>query len=170
MRSEYINYSDAGAYFVTICTKDKEPMFWDMEKFNPEALADDFNESVGAIINRPHALCPMSSCGALVETYINDISNHYNNLVVDKYVIMPDHIHMILIILPDENGRLLIAPTISRVIKQLKSVVTKQIGSPVWQKSYYDHVIRDRKDYDEICKYIHNNPLKLAYETIKKGD
>ncbi len=163
MRSEYIDYSASGAYFITICTNEKKKIFWDMEKFNPEAVAQGFSEAVGAISNRPHALCPLSRCGELVEMYINEIPNHYDNVLVDKYVVMPDHIHMILIILPDENGRLLIAPTISRVIKQLKAAITKHVGFSPWQRSYYDHVIRNRDDYDEVCKYIYENPMKWAY-------
>ena len=53
MRSEYIDYSASGAYFITICTNEKKKIFWDMEKFNPEAVAQGFSEAVGAISNRP---------------------------------------------------------------------------------------------------------------------
>ena len=51
-------------------------------------------------------------------------------------------------------------PTISRVIKQFKASITKKIGRPIWQKSFYEHCIRNRQDYDEIWRYIENNPLK----------
>ena len=52
------------------------------------------------------------------------------------------------------------APTISIVVQQLKGIITKQIGQSVWQKLFYDHVIRDQRDYDEIWKYIDGNPSK----------
>ncbi len=162
-RSEYIDYSAAGAYFVTICAKDKKKLFWNMEKLQPQKIAENFHNAVGAIINRPHAECPISRYGAIVEACINNISDHYNNVVVDKYVIMPDHIHMILIILPDQSGRLIIAPTISQVVKQMKTAATKAAGIPLWQRSFFDHVIRNREDYEEVCKYIYNNPLKWLY-------
>ena len=54
------------------------------------------------------------------------------------------------------------APTISRVMKQFKGSITKQVGRPIWQKSFYDHGIRNQQDYDEIWEYIENNPLKYA--------
>ncbi len=54
MRSEYIDYSSAGAYFVTVCTKDKQNIFWDMERINPLSIAEGFRQSVGAIANRPY--------------------------------------------------------------------------------------------------------------------
>lgn len=168
LRSVYIDYSAAGAYFVTICTKDKKKLFWDMSKFNPQFVAESFSKSVGAISNRPHALCPLSNCGEIVEAYILDIPNHYNNVIVDRYVIMADHLHMILIILPDDNGRLIIAPTISRVVKQMKAAITKNVGFSLWQRSFFDHVIRNRDDYKETCKYIYENPLKWAYEMMFK--
>jgi len=79
---------------------------------------------------------------------------------------MPDHIHFIISIHTDENGRTQFAPTISRVMKQFKRSITKQIGRSIWQKSFHDHGIRNQQDYDEIWEYIENNPLKY---TLKKA-
>ena len=73
---------------------------------------------------------------------------------------------MILVIDTDENGRTQFAPTVSRIIKQFKGSITKQVGKPIWQKSFYDHRIRNQQDYDEIWQYIENNPLKY---TLKKA-
>ena len=86
----------------------------------------------------------------------------YDSVRVDKYCIMPDHIHFILYIDTDETGRTQFAPTISRVTKQFKGSITKQVGRPIWQKSFYDHGIRNQQDYKEIGEYIENNPLKYA--------
>jgi len=91
---------------------------------------------------------------------------------------MPNHIHMIIKINNDEqaadsgqiaddsgrtlndSGRTEFAPTVSRIIKQFKGSITKQIGFSLWQKSFHDHIIRDESDYMEIWNYIDKNPEK----------
>lgn len=92
---------------------------------------------------------------------IQKLNTVYASVRVDKYCIMPDHIHMILSIEADTDGRPQVAPTISWVIQQFKGSITKQIGRPIWQKSFYEHGIRNQQDYDEIWEYIENNPLKF---------
>ena len=71
---------------------------------------------------------------------------------------------MILTIDTAADGRTQFAPTVSRVMKQFKGSITKQIGRSVWQKSFYEHGIRNQQDYDEIWEYIHNNPRKYAMQ------
>ena len=144
IRIENYNYSTPGAYFITICTANRERIFW---------------SPVGADIIRPENV-PLSTAGKLAEQGILQMTDHYENVSVDKYCIMPDHIHLILRIEPDIGGRMISAPTVSRVVGSMKRWVSKQIGRPIWQKSFYEHVIRNRQDYDEIWKYIENNPLK----------
>ena len=90
----------------------------------------------------------------------------YSTLIVDCYVIMPDHIHLILIICADEYGRPMVAPTMSRVIQQLKGYITKRIGRFVWQKLFYDHIIRNHEDYEEHVKYIYENPMYWQYDEL----
>ena len=85
------------------------------------------------------------------------ISEKYEKVSVDKYVIMPNHIHLIIVM---QNGRTQFSPTVSRIIKQFKGKVTKQVGFCIWQKSFYDHIIRDENDYLRIWEYIENNPYK----------
>ncbi|MGN0572506.1 MAG: transposase [Acutalibacteraceae bacterium] len=138
------DYSSCGAYFVTLCTKDKKKLFWN---------------SVGANCVRPNEP-PLSEIGKIVDYEINKISTIYNAVVIDKYVVMPNHIHMIIMILADEYGRPQVAPTVSRLVKQFKGSISKQVGFPVWQRSYHDHIIRNQSDYDEIWQYIDENPLK----------
>lgn len=104
----------------------------------------------------------LSDIGIIVENEIRKLTSVYDAVNVDKYCIMPDHIHFIISINTYENGRTQFAPTISRLIKQFKGSITKQIGRPIWQKSYYDHGIRNQQDYDEIWEYIENNPLKYV--------
>lgn len=73
---------------------------------------------------------------------------------------MPNHIHLLLRIESDEDGRPMAAPTVSTVIQQMKGYVTKQIGRPIWQKLFHDHVIRNEKGYQMIWNYIEENPMR----------
>ncbi len=91
----------------------------------------------------------------------------YESVRVDKYIVMPDHIHMLVSIVPDEFGRPQVAPTISRVVQQFKGAITKKVGFSLWQKGYYDHIIRGQQDYDEIWQYIDENPLRWV---LKKDE
>lgn len=118
-----------------------------------------FWNSVGANCVRPNEP-PLSEIGKSVDYEINKISTIYNAVIIDKYVVMPNHIHMIIMILSDEYGRPQVAPTVSRLVKQFKGSISKQVGFPVWQRSYHDHIIRNQSDYDEIWQYIDENPLK----------
>jgi len=146
-RLKNYNYSQNGAYFITICTKDRKEILSAIE--NPMA-------TVGASIARPSL--KLTGVGEIVDKRINEIQNHYENVFVDNYVIMPNHIHLIIRI--DNNGRAMLAPTISRIIQQFKGVITKEIGNSIWQKLYYDHIIRDEYDYKNIWQYIDENPAK----------
>lgn len=139
------NYSSNGAYFITICTKNKENLLW---------------KNVGANCVRPLEQLPLSKMGIVVENEIHKLNTVYKNIKVDKYQIMPNHIHFIIFIYEDSNGRTQFAPTISRIVKQFKGSITKQIGFSIWQKSFYDRIIRNEKEYQEVWNYIHNNPLK----------
>lgn len=146
------DYSQNGYYFVTVCTHNRQNLFW---------------ESVGADIIRPN----LSKYGKIVDAAINATPLHYPNIKIDEYVIMPDHIHLILKISSDDkNGRMISAPTktIMTVVGQMKRWVSKEIGFSVWQKSYFEHVIRDENDYIEKAQYILNNPLKWELEELEK--
>ena len=139
------NYSSNGAYFITICTKNKENLLW---------------KNVGENCVRPLDQLPLSKIGIVIENEIYKLNTVYENIKVDKYQIMPNHIHLIIFIYEDSNGRTQFAPTISRIIKQFKGSITKQIEFSIWQKSFYDRIIRNEKEYQEVWNYIHNNPLK----------
>ena len=143
-RLKNYDYNTPAAYFITVCTRDRKNLFRD---------------NVGATIGRPFEL---SEYGKIVDTAIKNIPIKYSSISVDKYIIMPNHIHLLLQIHSDKNGRAMPAPTVSTVIQQMKGYVTKQIGFPVWQKLFYDHIVRNESDYREIWEYIENNPLKWA--------
>jgi len=110
----------------------------------------------------------LSQYGKIVDEGISNISTVYSSVSVDHYVIMPDHIHMLLFVRADEYGRPMAAPTVSRVVQQLKGYVTKRIGFSVWQKLFFDHVIRDRRDYEKHIKYIYENPIRRYYNELHR--
>ncbi len=150
-RLEHYDYSSCGAYFLTICTSERRNYFWD---------------NVGATIGRPQDV-ELSAYGRIVDEAINNITVIYQSISVDQYVIMPDHIHLLLLIRADEYGRPVVAPTMSRLVQQLKGYVTKRIGISIWQKLFFDHVIRNKQDYEEHAKYIYENPMRWYYKHLK---
>lgn len=130
------DYTLGGYYFITICTAGKKHYF-------------------GKIVEDKIQL---SEIGKLAYNNIENLEKIYNVIKIDKFVVMPNHIHMILII--DKETDL----TLSRIIKQYKEWITKTIMKPIWQKSYYDHIIRNEKDYYRIWKYIDENELKWSLD------
>ena len=83
----------------------------------------------------------------------------YPSVSVDYYVIMPNHVHLILNLNDPKGGRQVASPTVSTIVGNMKRAVSKTIGHGIWQRSFHDHVIRDAKDYNEIATYIEANPL-----------
>ena len=130
------DYSQNGAYFITICTQNRE-------KILSQIVGDDAH-----IVPKPY--------GHIAEKYIRNVPE------IEKYVIMPDHIHMIIRL--DKGSMWASTPTsakgnrISSIVRSIKTLTTKEIGRAIFQRSYYDHVIRNQADYDEIWTYIENNP------------
>ena len=124
------DYSSCNYYFVTICTGNRRCIFG-----SPN------------ILNR---------YGKIAEEEILKIPSHYEGVIIDKYVVMPNHVHMIVIL---ENGNY----NLSQIIAQYKSGVTRWIRKcmpdvAVWQRSYHDHVIRNQAAYEKIWLYIEANP------------
>ena len=117
--AEY-DYSTPNAYFITICTKNRKNLFW---------------MDVGTIIDRPNNV-PLTNLGLIVQQSIEDIPKYYSAVSVDHFVIMPNHIHLLLQINTDADGRSMIAPTISTVVRLMKGTVSKQAGLSVWQKGF----------------------------------
>ena len=101
----------------------------------------------------------LNAAGQVVSDAILAISKHYPSVRADKYVVMPNHVHLILVLEPSEN-----TVSISRIVQQLKRVVTVQLGESLWQLGFHDHIIRGEADYREIWTYIDNNPVKWALD------
>ena len=150
-RLKNYDYSRFGTYFITICTQNRVPIL--------------SNIVVGdGDLDIPSTHIQLSDVGKIVDAYIQKISHQYPHINVDQYIIMPDHIHMILTITQQANNT-----TISTVIGWFKYQTTKQInilydtlGQRIWQRSYHDHIVRNEQDYQNIAQYIQNNPLKWA--------
>lgn len=150
IRLKEYDYSQPGYYFVTICTAVRH-----------QDILSVISPAVGAIINRPPAEVSLTALGQLARQAILEIPNRYPGILVDTYCVMPDHVHLILAVQNTESdGRQIAAPTsISTVIQQLKRAVSRSAGQALWQKSFYDHVIRNEIDLAETRQYIANNPL-----------
>ena len=140
------DYSTTGAYFVTICTQDRRKILSDI-------VGDGFP------VPKPY--------GMIAEEMIRQIPMKYPAVSVDRYVVMPDHIHILLRIDTDPIGTGNPSPTLGNIMGWYKYQVTKEVnrqgctaGEKLFQRSYYDHVIRNQRDYDEIWEYIENNPRK----------
>ena len=144
------DYSLPGAYFITVCTKERRNYFW---------------SNVGACIARPQDV-QLSTLGKIVDEAIQGIAQIYSSLEVEQYVVMPDHIHLLIRICADEYGRPMVAPTMARVVQQLKGYTTKKMGVTIWQKSFYDHIIRSREDYEEHRRYIYENPMTWVHDEL----
>ena len=144
------DYSTPNAYFITVCTKNRKNLFW---------------VDVGAIIDRPENV-PLTNLGMIARQSIEDIPKYYASVSVDHFVIMPNHVHLLLQINTDPDGRSMIAPTISTVVRLMKGAVSRHAGFTVWQKGFYDHVIRKDNDHQDIWNYIEGNPSKWAEDKL----
>ena len=145
------DYSQPGCYFVTICTRDRQHLLW---KEPAPAMG------VGADIIRPWTEL-LSPVGVLVKQVIESIPIHYPNVMLENYVVMPNHVHILLTI-GEENGRMLSAPTtaLPTIVGQMKRAAAKCAGVSIWQKGYHDHIVRNDADYLRIWNYMETNPAK----------
>jgi REP element-mobilizing transposase RayT len=148
------DYSRNGRYYITVCAKERLELF---------AKIDEVY--VGAAICRPR-VC-LTDVGRIIDEAIGNIPTKYPTACVDTFVIMPNHLHLILEINnDDESGRQVAAPTIQTIIGQLKRYVSKQCGYSVWQKSFHDHIIRNETEYLRIARYIETNPQNWKEDSL----
>ena len=104
-----------------------------------------------------------TSFGNIAEQQLLSLEDRYEYLSVDKYVIMPNHIHVVLILESDAAGASP-RPTLTDIVCAYKSLTTREckkngFNGKLFQTSFYEHIIRGREDYDEIIKYIYENPI-----------
>ena len=149
IRLHEYDYGRAGAYFVTVCTKNRDCL-------------------LGTIVGGDAHIAPsveLTPMGLVAEKYLRSIPG------IAQYIIMPNHVHMILRISSEnvlQGPMWASAPTnanISSLVRSWKTLVTKELGCSIWQRSFYDHVIRDEKEYVLIAHYIEENPAKWFDDT-----
>jgi REP element-mobilizing transposase RayT len=149
IRLKNFDYSQAGYYFITICVKNGYELF-------------------GEILNSKMNL---NEYGNIAKNELLSVPSRYENVQIDKFIIMPNHIHMIVVI--HKTERINPFPTrvdIPNIIGKYKAGVTRTVGNAfmrsdmmkrneIWQKRYHDRIIRDEEEYNRIWKYIDENPL-----------
>jgi len=154
LRLKDYNYSTPGMYFITICTRDKTCIFGDI--VNGKMLLNEY--------------------GGIVHKYWFELENKFNNIELPAFVVLPNHIHGIIHShgyncfvgaiheLPLQQRRRMLIPGIVGYFKmntaKLINDKRKSPGEHVWQRNYYEHIIRNECELNEIREYIVNNPIK----------
>ncbi len=149
------NYSQSSIYFITICTHNRMKVL---------------SKIVGCGFHAT-PLIKLTSIGNCIEETIQYINEHYINVTIDKYVIIPNHIHLLVNVDSGGCGN----PPLPSVIGQLKSDTTKLFNDIeqtnnliLWQRNYHNHIIREECDYQNVWNYIDTNPLKWQEDKYYK--
>jgi REP element-mobilizing transposase RayT len=150
------DYNTEGAYFVTICTADKQ-------KILSRIVGGD-------VLDAPKN--ELSRCGKIADKYINQLNEFYDNVTVDGYVIMPNHIHIMLFV--HDNGASGMSPptstpqhsAVSRFVSTFKRFCNKEYGENIWQRYFNDHIIRNQDDYDKHMGYICENVIRWKSDKL----
>ncbi|HWS30906.1 MAG TPA: transposase [Clostridia bacterium] len=148
------DYSQNGCYFVTVCVKDRKNLLGMIP--------------VGRDAYIPPGISP-SNIGTIADKYIQNINSVYWGITVDHYVIMPNHVHLLITIEAADDGTggmRASRPTLHTVVRSFKTMVTREIGYSVWQSSYYERVIRNESGYREAWEYIDVNPMKWTEDEL----
>ncbi len=157
IRLKGYDYTQTGAYFVTICTQNRECLFGE--------IVDGFMR--------------LNGLGAVVRACWHDLPHHYARVKLDAFVVMPNHVHGIIVLTHKTVGAgFKSAPTITMTVKNhglpeivraFKTFSSRRVneirntpGTPVWQRNYYETIIRNEESLNHIRKYITNNPLRWA--------
>jgi putative transposase len=137
------DYSEPGTYFITICSKNRVPLFGEIK-----------NENV-----------KLSEIGKIVSDCWFDLPNHYPNIILDEFIVMPNHVHGIIRI--EKRPEITINHGIPEFIRAFKSFSSRRINelnmtiSGIWQPRFYDRIIRSDNELNRIKLYIKNNPTKF---------
>ena len=160
VRLHGFDYASGGGYFVTLCASERHSLFGRIEE----------------------ALVVLSRIGEIVQRCWLELPRHFPTVMVDEYTIMPNHVHGILFLTEDETGTACRAPTreefgkpapasLSTIIRSLKSAVTREaradgfiMNESIWQRGFYEHVVRSESELEEVRKYIFNNPAQWEFD------
>ena len=144
IRLKQYDYAEEGVYFITFCTKNRAPL-------------------LSHIVGRgdlPPPQGALTDIGKIVAEIIENTEKVYANITVDNYVIMPNHVHVLIRISEGNGGVRAPRPTVMQIVKALKGIITRQLGFSIWQTGFYDHIIRDDEDYQIRFRYIEENPAR----------
>ena len=150
------DYNSNGVIFLTICTKDRRCM--------PSRIVGT------GVLDGPQI--ELTQYGQIADKYINQLNDFYDDLSVESYVIMPNHIHIMLWVQGEENGPSETpVPTVqntitARFLSTVKRFCNKEYGMNIWQYRSNDHIIRNRQDYEEHLRYMYENPLRWYYDEL----
>jgi len=151
------DYSQAGAYFVTICTNNRECLFG--EVVDGEMRWND--------------------AGRMVNKCWYEIPAHFPHVELDAFVVMPNHVHGIIVVgapfmAPHDSGAMNQgamnrAPTLGGMVRSFKAVATRRLRQAgcsafAWQRNYYEHIIRNEESLDRIRRYIADNPARWSFD------
>ena len=159
---------------MTICTRERKKILSNIIK--PSSVG------VGALDDPSTPRMQLTEIGKIIEKYLLS-SEKIPGVKIDRYVIMPDHIHVIIFIYKDEytarkeelskaplkgSSR---APTptnqmIPHIVSTFKRFCNKEIGDNIFQRGYMEHIVRDREDYETRVRYIYENPIRLYYNEL----
>ena len=147
LRLKDYDYSQNGVYFITICTSDRKPLLSRI--------------SVGEGLAPPKI--ELLSLGEIAEKQLLNLESRYSVLTIDKYAVMPNHIHILMRLY--NSGGASPSPTVSDIVGSYKSLTTRECKKIVkleklFQRSFYDHIIRREQDYLDVWQYIDNNPAR----------
>ena len=169
IRLKQYDYSSQGMYFITICVK------------NRECILSKINCKQGVGVDDHVDPIKLQTCGKIVQEKIKNINYAYENVMVNQYVIMPNHVHMIISI--KSKGTLQCAPTfekfgtstsnsIPEIIRAIKGRVTRELNKKynkdikLWQRNYYEHVVRNEKELQVTMEYIEYNPFNWKTDPL----
>lgn len=178
LRLPNYDYSQNGAYFITFCTWHRECLLARVGHAGAFRLAhgDEFNLRGGDEFNvgRDDLGAPaleLTDYGRIVERYIRSIPNAYPNVELSNYVVMPNHVHLLLLVSgdgapgssrPTDMGMPRATQLIPRIVAALKRFSNRDAGVDLWQSSYHDHVVRSETEFLEIWNYIEGNPSQWS--------
>ena len=191
---KYFDYSSRGAYFVTICTKDRKRLFSEIVLSSSRIFNYTTDQPVGEGLAPPVSFptfisddtvaeIRLKSCGQIVKEQLLLLENRYPTVSISDYVIMPDHIHAIIFlnndIIEDDNlsnsGGASPSPTLNDVVCSFKSLTARACKQKygiekLFQRSYAEHIIRDYKDYETRKAYIQQNPVRWYCKQLSQQD
>ena len=170
-RLKNFDYSSQGAYFVTICIRDRMQILSEIVRTALTATDKAIGIAVGEGLAPPEITVKLKPCGEIVKEQLLLIEARFPSVTVEDYVIMPDHIHAV-IFLHEKAGGASPSPTLDDAVCAFKSLTSRSCKQKfgiekMFQRSSAEHIVRDRDDYETRRKYIYENPMRWYYKHLK---